>query len=346
MPAHVANRGLFIHSPGQVGLEDLPMPIPGPGEVRIRMRYVALCGSDKKLFDGTYKAPHTYPILIGHEWVGVVDALGEGCAPGLTVGDLVTGDCSLYCGECYYCTTEGNRNHCLSIQKRGITVDGACAEYMVINRRHLYRCEGGGDVLSYVLTEPMSVSATAIGLRFNRETMKKVRKALVIGAGGIGALALFTLQDYGIQDITIVDLVQEKLDVAASLGIPGVKARLSDLMDLEADSFDLILEASGSGSALRRTVALAAPDGKIVCIGHQGSLEMDFGLVMKKSLTLAASMGSTGGFEDAARIIAGHREAVSRVVTRVVPLAEAAAYLKEGKQSAADLKVVIDLGVC
>nr|WP_320132923.1 alcohol dehydrogenase catalytic domain-containing protein [uncultured Holophaga sp.] len=346
MPAHVdtVNRGLIIQGPGEVSLESLPMPVPGSGEVRVRMRYVALCGSDRKLFEGSYKAPHKYPILIGHEWVGVVDALGADCAPGLSVGDLVTGDCSLYCGECFYCTTEGNRNHCLSIQKRGITVDGACADYMVINRRHLYRCEGGGELLSYVLTEPMSVSATALGLRFTREQLKKVRKALIIGAGGIGALALFTLRDYGIQDITIVDIVKEKLAVSESMGLPGVKVLASDLSDLPENSFDLILEASGSGAGLKRTVVLAAPDGKIVLIGHQGSLELDFGLVMKKSLTLAASMGSTGGFEEAARIIAANREAVSKVVTRIVPMGEAVSYLKEGRPCPADLKVVIDLG--
>lgn len=337
------NRGLIIQGPGRVTLEAFPMPEPGPGEVRVRMRYVALCGSDRKLLEGSYKAPHQYPILIGHEWVGEVDALGTGCAPGLAAGDLVTGDCSLYCGECFYCTTEGNRNHCLGIQKRGITVDGACAEYIVVRQRHLYRCEGR-EALPFVLTEPMSVSATALGLRFSREALGRVRRALVIGGGGIGALALFTLRDLGVEDITLVDLVEEKLAVADSLGLPGVRTLASDLSDLPESAFDLILEASGSGAALKRTPALAAPDGKIVLIGHQGSLELDFGLVMKKSLTLAASMGSTGGFEDAARIIAQHPDSVTKVITRIVPLDQAVAYLTEEKPRPGDLKVVIGVG--
>lgn len=337
----MGNHGLVVESPGQVHLMDLPLPLPGLGEVRVRVRYVALCGSDKKLYEGSYHAPHKYPIVIGHEWVGEIEAMGEGCVGNWAIGDIVTGDCSLYCGECYYCAT--NRNHCTSVQKRGITVDGACAQHIVLNARHLYHCPESTDLRAFVLSEPLAVSVHAVGSRFSRDDLKTVRKALVIGAGGIGTLSLFTLADYGISDVTIVDISREKLTIAESLGFPGVRAALSDLSDLEDGTFDLILEASGNGAALRRTVELAAPNARIVCIGHQGSLEMDFGLVMKKSLTISASMGSTGGFEGAIGIIAKYPSEVSKIITRVVPLASAARYFQESGPSSSDLKVLIDL---
>jgi len=339
--ALTGNLAVLVDAPGQLRLAELPIPLPGPGEVGVRVRYVALCGSDKKLFEGSYKAPHKYPVVIGHEWVGTIESLGEGCTESWALGDVVTGDCSLYCGGCHYCGT--NRNHCTTVEKRGITVDGACAQHIVLNARHIYRCPKDSDPLPFVLSEPLAVSVHAICNRFTSEELKRVRKALVIGAGGIGTLALFTLAEFSIPEITLVDLAGEKLAVANSLGFPNVRTAVSDLSDLANDSFDLILEASGSGAALARALELAAPCAKLVCIGHQGKLELDFGLVMKKSLTISASMGSTGGFEKAIQAIARHHVAVSRIITRVVPITGVEHHFRENLGCNSDLKVLIDL---
>ena len=129
------NKGLVITTPGSLKLLDLAEPQPKADEVLVRVSHVALCGSDVKLYLGQYTAPHKYPIQIGHEWVGEVVSTGDPESK-WHPGDIVTGDCSLFCGDCSYCST--NKNHCFSVEKKGITVDGACSQYICVNTAHLY----------------------------------------------------------------------------------------------------------------------------------------------------------------------------------------------------------------
>ena len=107
------NPSLRIHAPGLVRLEEYSRPALQDGEVGVAVHYVALCGSDIKLYHGAYKAPHRYPVVLGHEWVGVVEETTPAAAP-WRIGDVVTGECSLYCGECPQCAKDPN--HCRRIE--------------------------------------------------------------------------------------------------------------------------------------------------------------------------------------------------------------------------------------
>ncbi|MDR1571331.1 MAG: alcohol dehydrogenase catalytic domain-containing protein [Clostridiales Family XIII bacterium] len=332
------NRALVISSPGHIALERRPIPEPGRDEALIEVQYVALCGSDSKLFAGAYTNPHRYPVVLGHEWVGRAVSVGEG-AGDLKPGDFVVGDCSVYCGECAMCAV--NRNHCEAIEKRGITIDGGCADYIAVNRRHLYRCPPAEDCKPFVLTEPTSVGANGIG-RVPREALGRASRALVFGAGGIGLLTLLTLQEFPFDEIVMTDPAREKLELALGFGFPNVRA-CDDAAGLDPASFGLVVEAAGSAASLKLCSRLAAPAAHVVLLGHQKPCELDFGEIMGKSLTIHASNGSTGGFERALAIVQKRKGIIERLITATVPLDEAADYISRRRHAEGNIKVVIDL---
>lgn len=328
------NLALVIRAPGEVALEERPIPTPGPGEVLVRVQYTAVCGSDRKLAEGHYTAPHRYPVVMGHEWLGQVEALGEGVTD-LSPGDAVTGDCSLYCGTCDMCRV--NPNHCRSIEKRGITTDGACVRYLCVKRQHIYRCPGSDPVL--VLAEPMSVGVNGILNRVPSDVLKRAERALILGAGGIGLLSLLTLRSAISGGISITDLDGEKLDLAGSFGLERVTACRNP--DALSGGYDIVVEAAGQADTLRRAVALAGPAGHVVCLGHQGTVELDFGAAVTKSLTIHASNGSTGGFPKAMELLLRYQAQARRIITKTLSLEEAPDYLLHGIRQEKNIKVVI-----
>lgn len=339
------NKALVMESPFHLKLHKMPIRVPRDGEVLVRTRYNALCGSDIKLYLGEYTAPHRYPVVIGHEWVGEVVEIGPGVTGEWDVGGIVTGDCSIYCGSCSNCL-RNDKNHCVSVEKMGITRDGGCAQYITVNQRHIYRCPQLADLKALALVEPLAVSTEAVLNHISKPDLEMVRSALIIGAGGIGAMAALLLIEEGVPHITVVDIVEDKLKIVESFGFGNVAVIQTDLND-EAISrdkgFDLIIEAAGSRLGLQKAIELANPRGQVVCLGHQTKLELDFSLIMKKSLTIVTSIGSTGGFERAIQIIEKHYRNVQKLITRIVEISEAEEYFTTDLRRRNDVKVLIDL---
>ena len=131
-------------------------PVPSGHEVLVRIKNVGICGSDIHLFHGTYNGPHSYPMKFGHEWSGVVEATGN-LVSSVKPGDLVTGDCSRFCGSCSACATD--RNLCAHIEKFGITIDGSSTEYILRDEKYLYKSPSGMDEKLLCLSEPVAVAA-------------------------------------------------------------------------------------------------------------------------------------------------------------------------------------------
>lgn len=332
------NLALVIQKPDVIKLEERPLPAPAPDEVLVEVQYTALCGSDVKLYNGTYTAPHHYPVVVGHEWVGRVVNAGLDVAD-LLPGDVVTGDCSVFCGACPMCTV--NKNHCENIEKSGITVDGKCGNYITAKRMHIYKCPSLDDIKPLVLTEPTAVSVNGIVCRVPERELKRAKSALVLGAGGIGILATLVLCECPLPRIVVVDVAEDKLELVKSFGLPGVE--ICNNISALNEQFDIVVEAAGQSATLAETARFAAPAGHIICLGHQKTVELDFSTIIAKSLTIHASNGSTGNFEQAIQIIVKRQQIISQLITTTVKLADAADYIANNLQNAKNIKVVIDL---
>ena len=137
-------KSVVIRGVRDLTIEEREIPKPAEGEALLKMLYCGICGSDIHLFNGTYNGPHSYPMRFGHEWSGVVEAVGSEVTR-VEVGDVVTGDCSRYCGACPSC--EVDKNLCQHIEKFGITVDGASADYILRDEMY-FRAGCGRGALS------------------------------------------------------------------------------------------------------------------------------------------------------------------------------------------------------
>lgn len=338
------NKGLIIETSENIHYKSLTMPHVKEDELQIRVKYIALCGSDIKLFEGKYTAPHRYPIIPGHEWVGEVVYVGKAAGSSFKQGDIVTGDCSIYCNHCRAC--ERDKNLCETIEKRGITVDGACCSFISAKPQYVYLCEDAKQILPFVLSEPMAVVARAFKNRLAAREIRPNDKVLIFGCGGIGILGMIYLQNMGFSNIIMTDTNSNKVRMAELLGGQGVRGvafeHITEDKTLEND-IDIIFEASGSPDALKSSLKAAGRNAKIFMVGHQQSVELDMSEVIKKSLQIYGSIGGTGSFKEAIQVISSCRAKVLDLITEIVPIEEAVLYFMSEKYRESIGKVVISL---
>ena len=291
-----------LTKPGHIEAIETAMPEPKNDEVLIRIHYIGICGSDIHLFNGTYNAPHAYPMLFGHEWSGVVEKAGP-AVKDLRPGDLVTGDCSKYCGSCGNCATD--LNLCQSIDKFGITIDGASAQYIVRSARYVYRAPDGMDLKALALTEPMAVAAHHIARLKHLTGNRFGRRILILGGGAIGMAALMWLKrQEQCMSVDLFDLIDTRTALAKSLGagIPAAEdmkvGESTDYVSEYASSkYDLVIETTGSPRAFADAFHLVKPAGTIGCLDMMGKVEIEQKLIAMKALTIIGSIGGTGEFE-------------------------------------------------
>jgi threonine dehydrogenase-like Zn-dependent dehydrogenase len=311
-------QDLLLTAPGELRAADRVPPLPalGPDDVLVEVDRITLCGSDHRLFDGTYGGPLRYPIRFGHEWSGrVVDTGPNGAS---LLDRWVTGDCSRWCGACPRCTTD--RNLCRDIEKFGITVDGFSSRLRAVDRRYLYPdiCDLGAGLLA--LSEFFAVADH--GLR--RLTPHEDDDVLVIGAGALGlASYLILTHHYGVGSVRVLESDPAKAARVKEL-FPGALVEPPPPLEDDATGYEafardarhsLVVECSGSATGLNSALVLARTLGRVLCFGLRHSTEVRTDLLVLKGLTLIGSIGGTGSFADVHAFLDTHREQAARLVT-------------------------------
>jgi len=283
---------------------------PVGSQVLIHTHAVGLCGSDVGLYLGTYEGPKNYPIYFGHEWSGVVEAVGPKVTR-LRPGDRVTGDCSLYCGACEFCSRD--RNLCQKIEKFGITVDGASRQFFLQEDKYIYRADPAADLDLVAISEPLAVSAHAARRVAETRPELKHERVLVLGGGTIGLACLFALKYIeGCEHVEVYDLVESRVAKAVELGAhppsdvlaaagsdesPGTGGRDSYSGLYAGHGYDAILETSGAAPSFTRAVDLMRPLGTVMAIGLIPSVQFSLKQVTFKAGRIMGSIGGTGEFE-------------------------------------------------
>ncbi|MCL7454427.1 MAG: alcohol dehydrogenase catalytic domain-containing protein [Anaerolineae bacterium] len=297
-------------------------------QVLVRTHAVGLCGSDVALYQGTYEGPSNYPMYFGHEWSGTVEAVGPAVTT-VAPGDKVTGDCSMFCGQCQFCARD--KNLCQSIEKVGITVDGASRQFFLQEERYVYRAHPEADLDLVALSEPLAVGAHAV--RRVRDCRPDLRheKILVLGGGTIGLSCLFALKYLeGCENVELYDLVEARVDQAVRLG----SRQPTDVVGAQADSatygglysgrgYDAIFETSGAPPAFRSAVDLVRPLGTVMALGFIPSVELSLKLVTLKAAQIMGSIGGTGGFDRVLGFTLEHPEVARQLISHQLPFEDA-----------------------
>ena len=205
-------KSLLLKGYGQFAIEEMPRPEPGQQEVLVRVAACGICGSDVHGYDGS-SGRRIPPLVMGHEAAGVIVAVGSGVT-NYKIGDRVTFDSTVYCGQCVYCR-RGEVNLCDRREVIGVSCgeyrrDGAFAEFVAVPERILYRLPSKLSFPEAAMLEAISVALHAVKV----SEVKKGDTALVVGAGMIGLLTLQALRAAGVARVLIADIDETRLTLA------------------------------------------------------------------------------------------------------------------------------------
>jgi 2-desacetyl-2-hydroxyethyl bacteriochlorophyllide A dehydrogenase len=318
-------RAAVLHGPRDLRVEPLPDLSPGPGEAVVRVRAVGLCGTDYRIWTG--ERPVTYPLVMGHEFIGEVLDVGAGVS-NVRVGEKVAVEPNYSCGDCPLCR-EGNRNLCLARTAVGIDVNGGLAEQACLPARVCWPAPRELSDDQLLLAEPLAVVTRAVG----RAEPQSGETAAVLGVGTLGLLGVQVLKARGVS-VLAVGRTEARLDVARALGADAVAATTASMPAATPaaaaralsgrEGVDFVIETAGTPEAVGQAIELARPGGRIVLTGlpHAPS-SVDFFWVVRRELSIVGSMIYQAEFPEAIRLLADGKVRTERLLTHRFPLADA-----------------------
>jgi L-gulonate 5-dehydrogenase len=258
-------KSIVIQQPNALVIEERPLPQPAPGEVRVKVLLAGICGSDSHIYRG-HNPFARYPRVIGHEFFGVIDAVGEGVTD-KTVGQRVTVDPVISCGQCYPCSV-GKPNVCTSLVVLGVHRDGGFSEYAAVPAKNAWPVPDSVSDNHAVMVEPFTIAANVTGQARPREQ----DIALVYGAGPMGLTTIQVLKRvYNVHKVIVADPIPERLQMAQQNGadwtINNKEQPLAQALEKQGIRPTLIIDAACHPAILAEAIALASPAGRIVVMG-------------------------------------------------------------------------------
>ncbi|HEX5027359.1 MAG TPA: alcohol dehydrogenase catalytic domain-containing protein [Gaiellaceae bacterium] len=289
-------RAIVITRPNDVALREIETPEPGPGEVRVRSVVAGVCRTDMDILTGALDTRWVrFPVVPGHEWSGVVDAVGESVTT-LEPGQRVVCEGNIGCMSCARCRA-GDTHLCQSYDAVGFTRSGGWGEYVVVPARILHALPEHVSFDAAALVEPGSCVVKAL----DRARIEPAETVGVVGVGAMGALAIRiarlrspgTIVAYGIRD--------EELELATTLGADAV-VNVAE-QDPEAETgkligggLDVVVETAGAVPAVELSTRIVREGGRVVLLGIAGQdrdVTMPADRIPLRDLTLYGSVGYT-----------------------------------------------------
>lgn len=311
-------KALVYEGPSTMQIREVAKPIPGPDEVLIRVERVGICGSELSGYLG-HNSLRKPPLIMGHEFSGIVEEVGNGGdehgtrAARFRRGDRVTANPLVSCGRCRACTT-GAAQLCPERQLIGAHRPGAFAEYVAIAEKNVYRL---GDHVSFdegAFAEPFACAVHICKLLRPLPT----DRLLIMGAGPIGLLALQAAKVYGLKQIVVVDINEQRLEIAKELGAVTV-TRVSSLVD--GHSFDAAIDAVGMELTRQTCVESVRPGGRVIFTGlHEEASSLPINKIIRSEIQMTGAFAyHSDDFETALQWISEGRVNLSPW-TKLAPL--------------------------
>ena len=296
-------KAIVNTAPGKLEWRDLPMPAPRAGEVRIRTGACGVCATDLAMIAGWERTG--FPAIPGHEWSGVVDAVGRGVSKSLV----------------------GNRCVAENVLSRGGEVGferpGGYAEYFVTEASRLRLLPGDFPFATAALVEPLAVCVRGMA----RLKPDDHSTALVFGDGPIGLLTAMLLGRAGVKSIVLAGGRPERLALARELGISRT-VNYHKTRDLAAalrrsmrGGFANVVEASGSARAMEVSFEVARPGAKVLVLGDYATSRASFlwNHLLWREFELIGSNARAGAWDESVRIALDGRIPLARLISHRIP---------------------------
>lgn len=339
----------FDSGPGNFTIKDVPVPSTGDNDVLIEVKKAAVCGADGMLYDWTYKGrfPVKTPRTLGHECSGIVVEKGKDVG-GFEIGDRVTAESIIGCGQCYYCL-RGMGNMCPSWDHLGITMDGTFAQYILVPARALHRLPEAVSFSQGALVEPLAITANT----FDRIKMSIGENVVIVGPGVQGLLHTQVARAGGAAKIIVAGLGRDskRLEMARSFGADHViysdkEGAAEEILELtDGIGADLVIEVGGTPEAVSLAYAVVRGGGNIAALGYSPHAEVEPLKIARQQITVTGIIGFVSRhFEYAIGWMASNKVDVEAIISHRLTLDETETGIQLMKESQAT-KVLLNVGL-
>jgi len=326
-------KALVLKEYNHFEYEDVPEPKMGDGDVLIRVKACGICGSDAHGMDGS-TGRRQPPIIMGHEASGVIAEAGNNVTK-WKKGDRVTFDSTIYCNKCGFCK-KGQINLCDDRRVLGVSCDdyrqhGAFAEYVVVPQHILYALPDGVSFEQAAMVEPVSIALHAV----KRAGVSPDDTAVVVGSGMIGLFVVQCLKALGCRRVVAVDVAQDKLDLARTLGADetfdaGKCDPVAEINTLTGGrGADLAFEVVGITPAVQTAVKCLTKGGRATFVGNLSpTVELPLQAVVTREITVYGSCASCGEYPECLDLIAAGKVSTDALMSAAAPLSEGASWFQ------------------
>ncbi|MFD9121682.1 zinc-binding dehydrogenase [Streptomyces bottropensis] len=315
---------------------------PGPGEVELAPAYVGICGTDLHIFHGDMDARVAAPAVLGHEMSGRIVRVGPGVedwAP----GDAVTVMPLRWDGTCRACRA-GHRHVCQNLDFIGIDSPGAMQQRWTVPASTLIRLPASVPLDRAALVEPTAVAVHDVG----RAAIREGEKVVVVGGGPVGVLIALVARAAG-AEVRVVELSAHRRALAEEVGLSTWDPAAEDVPALVGEwtggaGAEVAFEVSGAAGGVDTAVEVLGVRGRLCLVAiHPRPREINLHRFFWRELTLVgARLYDRSDFERAVVLVADGTIPADRLISKVVPLAEAPAAFEALEAGGDVMKILVD----
>lgn len=309
-------KALVLTATKHMEIEDIDTPELKPNEVRIDTKYAGICGTDHALYNGLPgSADAVPPIVLGHENSGVVAEVGSEVT-NVKIGDRVSVDPNIYCGQCFYCHT-GRPELCDNLSAVGVTRNGGLEQSFTAPASVVYPIPDSVSFKDAATLEP--ISCAVHGMQLLKIT--PYQKALVIGDGFMGQLFVQLLRAYGVHQVDFAGIIDEKLQLnKEKFGVTNIYNTTRDKIP---SGYDVVIEAVGLPQTQEQAVEATRKGAQVLMFGvgkPDAHFQMNTYEVYQKQLTIQGSFINPNAFEDSISLLASGKVNVDPIISHVLTL--------------------------
>lgn len=315
-------RALTYTGPNELTISERCLPVPEDGEVLIKVAYAGICGTDMLAYHGGMEKRVKPPVILGHEFSGVV--ISTGPESEYQEGEKVTVEPLITCGKCNGCLT-GEYNLCSSLNLIGIDSDGAVAGYIKVPEKNVYRLGDNISMESGAFVEPLAVCVHLI----EKANVSKDQTVLIVGGGPIGLITAELAKLKGAK-VIISEINSFRIDTARKLGFSVINPIEQNLMEkinntTNGRGVNVSIEATGTNVGLVSCIEATGIKGTVILVGlPKKNADFDTYKVIAKELQLIGSrVYKREDYLQAINLIKSGSFDPTPFISRIVPLEHA-----------------------
>ncbi len=315
-------KAAVYDGPREFTIRNVPDPEPGDGEVILRTTMTGVCGTDLHIHDGGFFS--AYPLIPGHEILGVVERVGSGVS-GIEVGQMVAADNTDLCGHCYHCRRD-EPLYCKNFRSLGVNAPGGFAEQVQVLAAKCFPADDLAPEVA-VMAEPLACAVHGMDVL----DLRPGSEVVLFGAGPTGLLLAQLVLHGGASRVVVAAPTAFKLDLARAYGIDETlqvdrsdpDAAIRTLQGMAPEGFDVVIDATGATSIVERCLPLTKIGGTFLVYGmsdEDASVPFSPYDIFRRELTIKGSFAQTHCFDRALTYLRTGRVQTEGIITHTFGL--------------------------